>query len=193
MPASPGYPFIRAGRRRCSETPYVHACALRESSAGAAQRERRRRRGICIYRCEMAALLAWRAACVQWRRLCACMLGRIRACLPGIASAIASSCGLRVACVQCCLCKECGCEQSWQHCASHGVRHACVLDDAQPVSIIPCVRARERGRHGLRRPGQRAGAQRACCFLVPPWFWGAFFIALGKMKKAEKKQKAPTF
>ena len=82
---------------------------------------------------------------------------------------------LRVACVQCCLCKQCGCEQSWQHCASHGVRHACVLDDAQPVSIIPCVRARERGRHGLRRPGQRAGAQRACCFLVPPWFWGAFF------------------
>ena len=83
---------------------------------------------------------------------------------------------LRVACVQCCLCKECGCEQSWQHCASHGVRHACVLDDAQPVSIIPCVRARKRGRHGLRRPGQRAGAQRACCFGAT-WAFGGFFLS----------------
>ena len=87
---------------------------------------------------------------------------------------------LRVACVQCCLCKQCGCEQSWQHCASHGVRHACVLDDAQPVSIIPCVRARKRGRHGLRRPGQRAGAQRACCFGATWAFGGCvFFLPCG--------------
>ena len=56
---------------------------------------------ICIYRCEMAALLAWRAACTQWRRLRSRMLGRIRACLPGIASAIACSCAWLVCSVVC--------------------------------------------------------------------------------------------
>ena len=49
-------------------------------------------RRIYIHRAALAALLAWCAACAQWCRLRSRMLGRICACLPGIASAIASSC-----------------------------------------------------------------------------------------------------
>ena len=79
VPASPGYPFIPGG------APAVFRNTIHTHT-------HTRRRGICIYRCEMAALLAWRAACTQWRRLRSRMLGRIRACLPGIASAIACSC-----------------------------------------------------------------------------------------------------
>ena len=174
MPASPGYPFIRAGRRRCSETPYVRACALRESSAGAAQRERRRRRGICIYRCEMAALLAWRAACVQWRRLCACMLGRIRACLPGIASAIASSCAWLVCSV---VCAKSAAESKAGNIVCHmvcGVRVRWVKLDQWASSR---VRAREKvagaGCGGLASERVRSEPVALWC---APWFWGDFFL-----------------
>ena len=143
---APAIPLSRAGRRRCSETPYVHTCALRESSAGAAQREsRERRRHIYIdrnggfarvARCVHAMAPALRAHARPYSRVLAGHRKRDRE-------------QLRVACVQCCLCKECGCEQSWQHCVSHGVQRACALGEARPVGIIPRACARESGRRGL--------------------------------------------
>jgi hypothetical protein len=57
----------------------------------------------------------------------------------------------------------------------HGARRACALGEAQPVSFIPRARARESGRRGLRRPGQRAGAQRAFGPVVPWILGGTFF------------------
>ena len=170
---APAIPLSRAGRRRCSETPFTHT----HTHGRASQSESRGTRAArCMYISLRDGGFARVARCV--RAMAPAALAHARPYSRVLAGhRKRDRVQLRVACVQCCLCKECGCEQSWQHCASHGVRHACVLDDAQPVSIIPCVRARERGRHGLRRPGQRAGAQRACCFLVPPWFWGAFFFS----------------
>ena len=173
VPASPGYPFIPGGApavfrnticaRMCIARKFGGRGATRKEAAARDMYISMRNGGFArVARCVHAMAPAALAHARPYSRVLAGHRKRDRV-------------QLRVACVQCCLCKQCGCEQSWQHCVSHGVRHACVLDDAQPVSIIPCVRARERGRHGLRRPGQRAGAQRACCFLVPPWFWGAFF------------------
>ena len=90
VPASPGYPFTPGGApavfRNTIHTHTHTRAGFTEQGAWHAKSL------ICIYRCEMAALLAWRAACAQWRRLRSRMLGRICACLPGIASAIASSC-----------------------------------------------------------------------------------------------------
>ena len=96
--------------------------------------------------------------CVAWRCACAAV-ARVARCVHAMAPALRAHAWprcrvlaghrervrvqLRVARVQCVLCKVCAHEQCWQHCAPHGVRHACVLDEAQPMSIIPCVRVRE--------------------------------------------------
>jgi purine-cytosine permease-like protein len=64
----------------------------------------------CIGACA-AALLAWRAACTQWRRLRACLLGRVGACVPAIASAFACSCAwllCNVICAGCALMGKAG-------------------------------------------------------------------------------------
>ena len=171
VPASPGYPFIPGGapavfRNTIHTHTHTHGRASQSESRGT-------RAARCMYISLRDGGFARVARCV--RAMAPAALAHARPYSRVLAGhRKRDRVQLRVACVQCCLCKECGCEQSWQHCASHGVRHACVLDDAQPVSIIPCVRARERGRHGLRRPGQRAGAQRACCFCATWAFGGSF-------------------
>ena len=79
-----------AGRRGTRLKVHSHT----HTHTGGLHRAKRVARGrrIYIYRAALAALLAWCAACAQWCRLRSRMLGRICACLPGIASAIACSC-----------------------------------------------------------------------------------------------------
>ena len=150
---SPAIPFPRAGRRRCSETPFTHTHTH-------GQLHSRRRVAPKIPR------VAWRCACAAVARVARC----VHAMAPALRAHAWPRCRvlaghrervrvqLRVARVQCVLCKVCAHLQCWQHCAPHGVRHACVLDEAQPVSIIPCVRVRECLRAALWRPGQGASA-----------------------------------
>ena len=116
VPASPGYPFIPGGAPAvfrntiCARmNSYVH-CAKVRRGAGNAEA------GGWRVGARFAALLAWRAALLVWRGLCACMLGRTRACLPGIASAIASSCAWLVCSVVCAKSaaeSKAGCRVAW--------------------------------------------------------------------------------
>ena len=170
MPAGPGYPFIPGGAPAVfKNTVCARMCKSAEDRRARAQREGWWRGHRCVLRgfarvarCVHAMAPALRAR--AWPRLRMRAGRRKRVCVQ-----------LRVACVPCDLCKLCGWEQCWQHCVPYGVRRACALGEAQSVGIIPCARAQECGRRGLRRPGQRAGAQRACLW-CHPWFWGENFF-----------------
>ena len=167
-------PFPRAGHRRCSETPgararmCIHtgvftagACAAQKAGGAA---HRRVRRGFArMARSVYAMARAVRARAWPCSRVLADRRERDRVQLRG-------------ACVQHDLCKGSAHLQSWQHFVPHGARRACAPGEAQPVSLILRACALESGRRGLRRPGQRAGAQRALGFHWP-WIWGGNFLA----------------
>ena len=129
----------------------------------------------------LAALRCARAAFARVAR-CVCAMARAvraraRPCLRVLAGRRERDrVLLRVACVQHDLCKCCAHVQSWQHCAPHGVRRACAPGEAQPVSLILRACAQESGRRGLRRPGQRAGAQRAFWVSTGHGFGGGSLI-----------------
>ena len=59
--------------------------------------------GAAIAAC-FAVLLAWRAACTQWRLLCARLLGCVCVCVPAVASAFACSCAWLLCHVVCANC-----------------------------------------------------------------------------------------
>ena len=162
VPAGPGYPFIPGGAPAVFRNTGVCMCTHVHSHG--------RLHGARV----RGAKSGWRCASARASRFCShgalrarTGAGFARACLPWPRLRVRAGrrkrvcVQQRVASVPCDLCKLCAHVQSWQHGAPPSVRRVCALGEAQPVSIIPRVRAREHGRRGLWRAGQRAGAQRA--------------------------------
>ena len=104
MPARPGYPVSPGGAPAVFRNTGVGIQGIHTggfTAGGAWRRKSRASHGAA----RVPPLLAWRAACTQWRPLCARMLGRVNvACLPAIASAFACSCAWLVCSVFCAKC-----------------------------------------------------------------------------------------
>ena len=130
--------------------------------AGGVQKHRGRHTAHSHGRLHSRRRVAPKIPCVAWRYACAAV-ARVARCVHAMAPALrahawprcrvlAGHCErvrvqLRVARVQCVLCKVCAHEQeskagSIVHHMVCGMR-ACWIHEAQPVSIIPCVRVRE--------------------------------------------------
>ena len=128
--------------------------------------------------------------CVAWRCACAAV-ARVARCVHAMAPALRAHAWprcrvlaghrervrvqLRVARVQCVLCKVCAHEQCWQHCAPHGVRHACVLDEAHSTSEHHSVRARARMFAGSAVTAW-PGSECWCEVLLLGWHVRYFFL-----------------
>ena len=96
----------------------MHACAFTRASSRRARARRKKRVALRIG-ARVAVLLAWRAACTHWRRLCARLLGRVCACVPAVASAFACSCAWLLCHV---ICANCAAESNAGSIVCHMVR-----------------------------------------------------------------------